>query len=245
MSGKNIILIDAGNQRLKWRRASVDHCLDWTDDSHNVVLPKWENKSPRDEALVASVRSETDNTKLTESLQSAGFQVRFARVAEEQQGLICGYRMPEQLGIDRWLAMLACWARLERGFILVSAGTALTVDLVFSTGKHGGGYIAAGLGLGRSALLSRSEKLRSQYSAGPAELSPGRDTASAIDNGALIAGVGLIRSAKSLAGMGRAELVISGGDAPTLAPHFPGAILWENIVLDGLQVWGEVTDREK
>jgi type III pantothenate kinase len=185
-----------------------------------------------------------DNAKLSESLQSAGFQVRFARVAEEQHGLICGYRVPGQLGIDRWLAMLACWVKLERSFVLVSAGTALTVDLVFNTGKHGGGYIAAGLGLGRSALLSRSEKLRGQYGAGPAELSPGRDTSSAIDNGTLLAAVGLVRGVKSLAGMGQAELVISGGDAPALVPHFPGAILWENIVLDGLQVWAEVADRE-
>ena len=55
MSAKEFLLIDAGNQRLKWRRAGVDYCADWLQDSQGGLLPDWEISPSQNQALVASV----------------------------------------------------------------------------------------------------------------------------------------------------------------------------------------------
>lgn len=236
MSLSPTLMIDAGNQRLKWRAEGSDYVVDWKAGAE-LHDPGWPHAEANGLALVSSVRSIEENHRLTYLLEQLGYQVVFPRVEAERKGLICGYRDSSQLGVDRWLSMLACWEKLQRGFIFVGAGTALTVDLVYATGKHGGGYIAAGLGLAREALLSRSEKLRNQYVASVPELSPGQDTASAINNGALLFATEMVRGVQRAAGMNQAKLILSGGDAELLAQQFEGAVLWPNIVLDGLAAW--------
>lgn len=214
----------------------MDHVVEWNIDE-GFPAPNWAEVPAGSSALVASVRSEEENQNLAQVLDGCGYQVVFPQVVSEKNGLICGYRDSSQLGVDRWLAMLACWDKIQSSFVLVSAGTALTIDLVYATGKHAGGYIVAGLGLAREALISRSEKLRLQYADSPPVLEMGVDTAAAINNGALVAAVEMIRGAQRSVGMSKSDLVISGGDAELLARHLGGATTWNNIVLDGLAVW--------
>ncbi len=236
MSSSSPLLIDAGNRRLKWRLGNRDGYLDWNKGEPPSALPVPE-AGGSNLALVASVRYGADQVQLLDHLQQAGWQVQSPSVESECAGLICGYTEPAQLGVDRWLAMLACWTRWKKAFVLVNAGTAMTLDLVFNTGKHGGGYIVAGLGLHRDALLARSEKLQRQYTPGEPLLEPGRDTGAAIDRGVLLTAVEMTRGAANRAGLGSARLVFSGADGAILAGHFPAAQVWDNIVLDGLLVW--------
>jgi type III pantothenate kinase len=232
------LLIDAGNQRLKWRAGAVNQAVDWNVETELADL-KWPASEDAGLALVSSVRSAEENETLDGLLQQRGYRALYPQVENEKIGLICGYRDSSQLGVDRWLAMLACWNKLQKGFVYVGAGTALTIDLVYATGKHGGGYITAGLGLGREALLSRSEKLLNQYTPSTPCLSLGNDTASAINNGALVAATEMIKGVQRAAGMNGAALVVSGGDAELLTQHLRGSTLWSNIVLDGLATWFE------
>ena len=238
MSASTKLLIDAGNQRLKWRVGDVTQAVDWNAEAELADL-NWPVSEDAGLALVSSVRSAEDNKTLDGLLQQSGYRAVYPRVESEKNGLICGYRDSSQLGVDRWLAMLACWNKLQKGFVYVGAGTALTIDVVYATGKHGGGYITSGLGLGREALLSRSEKLLNQYATSTPCLSLGIDTASAINNGALVAAIEMIRGVQRAKGMNGAGLVVSGGDAALLTQHLGGAIFWSNIVLDGLSAWSE------
>lgn len=235
MSRSPKLLIDAGNHRLKWRFEGRDYASEWSAET--PLESHWPRAQPDDLALVSSVRSEQDNQRIESSLHEQGYRSVFASVDNEANGLICGYRESAQLGIDRWLAMLACWHEEQYGFIYVGAGTALTIDLVYPTGKHGGGYILAGIGLGRQALLSRSEKLATQFSDASPEMTPGTDTSSAINNGALLAAVESVRGVQRAVGMKKAAVIASGGDAELLVAHIKDARHWPNIVLDGLAVW--------
>lgn len=68
-------------------------------------------------------------------------------------GVRNAYTQPEQLGVDRWLAVIGAHA-LERGAVcVVSAGTALTIDGIDADGRHLGGIIVPGLDLMISSLL--------------------------------------------------------------------------------------------
>lgn len=81
---------------------------------------------------------------------------RFATTQTQQCGVRNGYRKPQQLGVDRWLAMLAAFHLPQRAtgqsLCVVDCGTALTLDVLDATGRHLGGYIAPGLTAMREML---------------------------------------------------------------------------------------------
>lgn len=59
-------------------------------------------------------------------------------------GIENGYDDFSKLGVDRWMALLALHS--NKPYIVVDAGTALTLDAVIDK-KHQGGFIVPGLGL--------------------------------------------------------------------------------------------------
>jgi len=65
---------------------------------------------------------------------------------KKYKSLINSYKEPKYLGSDRWLAMIASYElSLEKGFIVVDIGSAVTIDLVDNSGLHSGGAIFPGL----------------------------------------------------------------------------------------------------
>ncbi|MDG6777081.1 type III pantothenate kinase [Thiomicrorhabdus sp. zzn3] len=69
-----------------------------------------------------------------------------------------GYENPFQLGVDRWMAMIALHAKTTKPFIVVDAGSAITLDVVHNS-SHLGGFIAPGLTMMRNSLAQKSDKL--------------------------------------------------------------------------------------
>jgi type III pantothenate kinase len=148
-------------------------------------------------------------------------------------GLINAYGdASQQLGVDRFLAMLAARLRVSGPVLVVDAGTALTLDAVDARGQHLGGFIVPGLGMARSSLRDGTDALPEVE--GSADLDLGTDTETAILGGTLAQQVALIRSV--LAELATdTTLVITGGDAERLIP-FLGADLIHSpdLVLEGL-----------
>ncbi len=66
-------------------------------------------------------------------------------------GLVSGYQDFHQLGDDRWMAMQGAIGFYKEPLIVVSAGTAMTVDAIMD-GKHLGGFIVPGLDSLRASL---------------------------------------------------------------------------------------------
>ncbi len=70
------------------------------------------------------------------------------------------YRTPETLGADRIADAVYAKKRFaEKSVIVIDAGTAVTVDLVWQDGIFGGGYIMPGLSLLSSALSKGTSQL--------------------------------------------------------------------------------------
>jgi type III pantothenate kinase len=119
-------------------------------------------------------------------------------------------RHPETVGPDRLAQASAAWARANGPCVVVSMGTAITIDVVNARGEFLGGLIAPGLRTMARALH--------EYTANLPEVEPvrkrsalGRHTQEAIQCGLSLAAEGLIRSA--LRGR-RGRVFGTGGDAP-------------------------------
>ena len=62
--------------------------------------------------------------------------VELAEVSAEAAGVTCGYKDFHQLGVDRWLALVAAYRKYAKPIIVVDAGSAVTIDIVDGDGLH-------------------------------------------------------------------------------------------------------------
>ncbi len=138
----------------------------------------------------------------------------------------------DQLGIDRWLAMLACRQQVSPPFVVVDYGTAITLDVVDASGTHQGGYILPGLSLMRTVL---------QQQTGITDTTPNRtephlaqDTGCAIAQGGQQAIASLIHQMMQTL-PDTTSLCLSGGHGRSLLPYLQiTATCLDDLVLHGL-----------
>jgi type III pantothenate kinase len=123
---------------------------------------------------------------------------------------------PKTVGADRLAQASAAWARAKGPCVVVSMGTAITIDVVSARGDFLGGAIAPGLSLmaralhEHTALLPAVKPVRRRTPLG-------RRTREAIQSGISFAAEGLIRYGFA---RGRARVYGTGGDAPLFRDLF-------------------------
>jgi type III pantothenate kinase len=168
-------------------------------------------------------------------LAHCGLLPNFAQSAAEWRGLRSAYAEPARLGIDRWLAMVALWQQLRGPFVVVSAGTALTVDRVAADGRHRGGIIAPGYGSTLASLLKITATPGDASAAAEAD-HLGTSSESAIRQGALFSALGAVERCLQLPDRDPQEArILTGGDATALQAHLSGDwSLRPELVLEGL-----------
>jgi len=147
-----------------------------------------------------------------------------------------GYQKPAQLGVDRWLTMIALWQKLQNEFAVVSVGSAVTFDRVDSNGQHLGGLIMPGITMMREALSQRTVavKLDEQKAESLAFLQ--KNTTDAVASGTVLAVSGMIEKVMNELKMNYQKLVLTGGAANQVLPLLPASVVHhENLVLQGLR----------
>lgn len=162
------LLIDAGNSRLKWTTLRNDtlgpvHSLAWDARSLPRVATRIAaGARGAKRVLVSCVAGSSVKKSLRAALRTAGLPApQFVTSLRRQGGVINAYRSPGQLGVDRWLLLIAAQDIYPRENVcIVSAGTALTVDLLDSRGRHRGGTIIPGPALMVESLLSATAEIR-------------------------------------------------------------------------------------
>ena len=165
-------------------------------------------------------------------------QPEFVRSRREGWGVVNSYKRPSELGVDRWLGMVAARSETKEACGIVDAGTAVTIDGLTKQGQHIGGVIMPGLSLMRRSLLEHTSEILDAE--GPQSLGLASDTASAVVSGtsfALIAGIErVLETLVNVLGT-RPTTYVTGGDA-----SFVGSALdSENIVDHDLVLKGLVT----
>ena len=245
MARADVLDLDIGNTRTKWRCGALAGALPAPE------LPALAAKPRR--VRIANVGG--DQAVLAAAVQrSYGVGAEFAVVTPTLGGVRCGYRRPEQLGIDRWLATVAAWRQAPAATVVVGVGTAATVDIVAADGRHLGGYIAPGLGLLCAALRrgTADRGIRTAAQAGGAPRTraawpklpvgtPGRSTGEAVAAGVATMLVGFVEAAVASVpgsrGVADAEVFVTGGDAPALAAAWRRPVRQvPTLVLDGLAI---------
>lgn len=225
-----VLDIDMGNTRTKWR------CGDATGALPAPELPRLAAAPER--VRVATVLG--NRPAIAGAVKRRfGVEAEFAATSTRLAGVRCGYDEPGQLGVDRWLAVVAAWQRTRDAVAVVSVGTAATVDSVDATGQHQGGFIAPGLRLLTESLNRRTADVRLDPRAEP-RLAPGSDTGQAVAAGTLLMLLAFVDAALARIKSRSASPVaifLTGGDAPLLARHLAFEATCEpTLVLDGLAI---------
>ena len=247
MSAEQIIDIDVGNSAMKWRLMEGSAFLSSGCVSHQgwskslkKILP---SESSPVRARLVSVAGTEFNAALSNALQEIGVsRTDFAQVESTVGSVRCGYRDITQLGVDRWMAILAASEICEEACAVVDVGSAITIDFVTSDKQHIGGYIIPGWRLLYETLYKETainkERIPKDYEA--VDIEPGSNTRDAIGMGRLLSCVSSIDCAV----LGFAErqnsaiqVVCTGGDAQRLMPLLKIKAQYEpNLVLDGLAI---------
>lgn len=166
-----------------------------------------------DQIGLSSVLDASTNQRIHQSLTALQCPITFAHVQKNYAGLTCGYQDHKQLGIDRWLQMLAV-AKPQQKICVVGCGTALTIDLIDNM-QHIGGYILPNLYLQRDALIQNTKGIKIPDRAF-SKLSPGTNTLDCVHHGILL---GLVSIIEKIVQQSPQHLVLTGGDAHLFAQH--------------------------
>ena len=256
------LLIDVGNSAIKWAllRDGELYGAQWRLHRHETniaarLAEDWSEVPRGIDVVACNVAGEEVAAAVKQAVSGRQLgQVQWMQAQSAFVGavsLVNGYRDPLQLGADRWHCMLgACFTALQgvrpAGLVVVNAGTATTVDCVEATGTRAeharfagrfvGGVIAPGVRLMLESLKLGTAGLPA--ASGVAAAFPD-NTDAAIVTGVFDAQAGLVqqiwhRFADRLAEV--PQLILTGGNAATLAPRLPiGSVAIEdNLVLRGL-----------
>lgn len=236
----SVLLIDAGNTRVKWAVADADAPLgQWRDGGAALhaeldqLAARWATL-PVTRTLISNVAGAELGQRLSAALPP-GVEIEWFASVPQRAGLSNGYREPGRLGCDRFAAAIGARALApHQNLIVATCGTATTVDAVTLDGRFVGGMILPGLALMASSLARNTAQLpQVAPGAAPPPLF-GDNTDDAIVSGCLSAQAGAIE--RAVASHGATTCIVSGGAAPYIAPALKIAHqVVDNIVLVGLQ----------
>jgi type III pantothenate kinase len=234
-----ILLIDAGNTRIKWRlfaNASAPAVLDEGALGHDGIdaLGQLRTRHPGPlRAVGSNVAGAAMADRITTALGVDA--VEWLRPAPQACGVRNLYDNPAQLGADRWAALIGARHTHPQACLVVTAGTATTVDLLSANGDFLGGLILPGVDLMQASLARGTAQLPL---AGGRFMPQPRCTVDAIRSGCLHAQAGAVeRMFRQIAAEPGALCLLGGGAADSFADLLDIPLRRvDNLVLCGLAV---------
>jgi type III pantothenate kinase len=242
-----VLLLDIGNSRVKWALVQPP---EWfadgacPHDETDTLLREWDRFPAPEKVIASNVAGEERARLFSTYWQARDVPLHWMQPPQASSGVRNLYDRPEQLGSDRWAALVGAWSSTQGACLVVSAGTAVTVDALNKQGEFIGGLILPGRHLMLKSLAAGTHAL--DELAGQAMGFP-RNTADAIASGAATALASAIEKAfQRLASISATPpaCILTGGDAEWLANHFQiGAIIAPRLVLEGLLIMAMEDDQ--
>ena len=234
------LAVDAGNSRVKWGLAEHGRWLALgaapTDEFAEPIGAAWRDLAAPDRIAVTNVAGPAVRSRLTRLMGHWATAPIWVKAAAAGGGVTNAYAQPEQLGADRWAALVATRARHAGASLVVLAGTATTIDHLDASGTFRGGMILPGTRLMKQALHRDTAGLplaQGEYRDAP------RNTADAIETGCLVAQVAAIERAYRRLPQG-AACFVSGGAAGEMVALLDFRVEEvEHLVLEGIVLLGQ------
>ncbi|MHB1764567.1 MAG: type III pantothenate kinase [Gammaproteobacteria bacterium] len=242
-----MILIDFGNTRFKWQvrgpggeiqvRGAGYH--ERGQNLTELVAVLGGEARDREPVWVASVVGDELEQTLVRELarwRHTPSRIVFIKPEAAKAGVRSGYEDPARLGADRWAALIGAWRLSRSASLVLSLGTAITLDVLDAEGLHRGGLIVPGRLVLARALAAATAQLPEVDMPGSRSL--GQNTESAMANGCQFMIEGFIESADEC--IGRTlnidpVRILTGGDAGTLGADLRKRWRHEpDLVFDGL-----------
>jgi type III pantothenate kinase len=221
------LLIDIGNSRIKWAWAQGDELETGRAGQGDFAALERacrpDAASRPDHVLLASVAG-AERARQVSELCTLRWDIvpLLLRSREQQGGVRNGYREPAQLGVDRWLAVVAAVASYGKPVVVWDLGTATTLDAVDGAGQHLGGWILPGPGTMLDSLVKDTRLTVPADLHETGAIEPGRATADCIRAGVLAAQVGALNQFMKNVAQRIGEnprLVVAGGAADAVLSH--------------------------
>ncbi len=237
------LLIDIGNSAIKWAilksgQITAQQSQLYKHDNFKTILTSiWLQMDIAVESVwISNVAGPIITDWITKKWKC---QIHFIASTDKECGVINAYHKPEQLGVDRWLVLIAAHDIFKFDPIcIVDCGTAITIDVLSANGKHQGGLIIPGINTMQKSLLDNTyalKQLNTEIVSTNKNMLLAYDTHRAINLGSLYAVIGLIEYV--ISNLEPIKLIITGGNAPALKSlltrpykHIP------DLVLQGLGV---------
>ena len=226
-----ILVVDIGNTRIKWACVSGRDLVDPGEAVHERIpgaaLESLAQAAPGrpDRVVAVNVAGEDFVSAFTEVVkQRWDLAPEFVTTEHQGHGVHCAYPDPSRMGSDRWVALIAGFRLAAGAACVIDAGTAVTLDVVDSGGRHLGGLILAGPRVIAAALDRQTSGIgetrgHSRPARGAAVL--GSSTDEAVAKGAMLGLAGALdRAVSAVAGDldEQPAVYLTGGDATRLSP---------------------------
>lgn len=250
----SILLIDAGNTRIKWALSSGTpdeiqvgfSTFGFFDNISPKELSKLSNHKQITHIICSSVIGKEKTSALKKFCDDLMPLANWRQIdgTSALNQLPTNYSEPMQLGADR-RAMLLGAQQLFKGknILVIGTGTATTIDLIVNQ-QHLGGWILPGITLmaqmlsSNTANLPNVEKIQSLRA-----IRPALTTEEGIEQGVFACQVGAISIAEQYAKNNNIQIdltVLSGGNADLISHHLESQshlIIDPQLVLKGLLAW--------
>lgn len=258
------LLIDIGNSRIKWclynsvenEFGSEGAMLHDKAELPALFSEQWGLLDNPDRVVISNVSGQ----QLAESMDAWvdkkwKIKTEYVKTEAFSHGVTNAYSDYSELGVDRWMAIIAAWQRFRqqgKAVCVVDCGTATTIDGISASGQHLGGFIIPGHTVMQEILINNTSDIKmaknilTRKILGK-ETSPGKtlspvnfssSTEEGVNSGCYLATISLIDSVVTSmqddSGK-QVNCIITGGDAEFVVEQLAGKFEYQpKLVLHGL-----------
>lgn len=237
------LLLDAGNSQLKWawvESGVIGHTGRAPYRNLALLGMEWQERGDDTVRIIGCIVSgEVKKAQVAEQLPKP---VQWLSSMQQALGIRNHYRNVEEHGADRWFNALGSRRFTANACVVMSCGTAVTIDALTDNNHYLGGTIMPGFHLMKESMALKTANLNRPH--GRVYPFP-TTTANALASGMMDAVCGslLLMHARlrEKVGMDKpVDVIITGGGAPKVVQALPPSFVLDNTVkiVDNLVIFG-------
>ena len=236
-----IFLVDIGNTRAKWTTL-INGKLDTISScENNLVNHIWLDKhaTQASKLIIATVAESAVLEEIKHWAEKNNKACNVVHTEEKAFGVTNGYEHYQQLGVDRWLAVLGASAIYpNQACVIVDSGSATTIDVLNEKLVHQGGWILPGLNMIVESVVNNTAQVTGELSYFD-KIVFGRTTKDNVALASWAATKGMIEEAIALTASHNEQpkLLITGGNGKALCKLLKHGEYVEDLVFKGLSLY--------